>query len=62
MLSAIISAVITHAVHVNHGGLVSAPILARSPVNLTSGITANGNCKLSITCDSTSSYAVPEAP
>jgi hypothetical protein len=47
--SAMISAAVSVASTVSQRGATNGPILARLAVNITSGTTANGNCRLSTT-------------
>lgn len=43
-------------------GATRSPILVLSAVNITSGKTAKGNCRLSTTCVRINSWAVPDWP
>ena len=43
-------------------GVTNGPIFARSPVNITSGKTAKGSCRLRITWLRMSSGPVPRSP
>ena len=56
------TAVTNQATTRTHTGLTNSPIFFRSDVNITSGTTANGSCRLRITCDNTSNFAVPDSP
>ena len=61
-LSTTIAAAIAQATVCNQRGLANRPISRRSPVKRTSGITANGSCRLSTTWLSTSSRVAPASP
>src|SRR4029079_15883207 len=61
-LSATMIRATTVAIAVSQRGAASSPILRRLAVKTTSGITAKGNCKLNITCEKMSSFAVPLSP
>ena len=51
-----------HASAFTHSGLDERPILRRSLVNITSGNTANGSCRLRMTWLRISSGPVPRSP
>src|SRR5436309_2054539 len=60
--STTITAAVPQASVFSHPGDVNSPILRRSLVNATSGITANESCKLRTTWLRSNNFAVPLAP
>ena len=53
---------VRHASAMTQGGLANTPIFERSLVKVTSGITANESCRLSTTCERTSSSSIAFDP
>src|ERR1700733_9991031 len=57
-----ITTAVTVAIAVSQRGATNGPILARLAVNITSGTTANGNCRLSTTWLKISNWPVAFSP